>query len=99
MTQRKKILGLFVMVDDEANVPLNSKGEPYVLGGEPDSSISGFVKFAEIEVSFEIPPRETLAEAMKAKFLADRAILVEENSTRIAALESIVNRLAKGDPT
>lgn len=98
MSQFKKTLGLFIMVDDEANVPLNSKGQPYILGGEPDSSIPGFIKFAETEVTFDIPPRTALAEAMKAKFLADRATLVEESAARVSALDSIVNRLTKGDP-
>lgn len=98
MTQHKKTIGLFIMVDDRANVPLNSKGAPYVLGGEPDSTLSGFVKFSEVEITFEMPSREALAVAMQAKLLADRANLVEENAARIAALDEIVNRLQKGEP-
>jgi hypothetical protein len=66
---------------------------------EPSSSFVGYVKFAEVDVAFVMPPRTTIAEAMRAKILTDKANLVEESSTRIAALDNVLQRLTKGDPT
>lgn len=98
MTQRTKLIGLFIMVADDASIPLNSKGEPYVLTSEPDSSIHGYVKFADVEVTYNMPPRTALAEAMRAKLLVNKATIVEENATRLAALDAVIQRLEKGDP-
>ncbi len=96
MTTKTKRIGLFLMTGDDATVPLNSKGEPYVLAGEPDSVFGGFVKFAEADVQFVVPPRHDIAEALKAKILAERAQAVEESSARIHALDSVINSLEKG---
>lgn len=96
MTTKTKRIGLFIMTGDDATIPLNSKGEPYVLASEPDSKLGGYVKFSEVEITFQMPLRHTIAEELKAKILAERATVVEESTSRIAALDSVINSLAKG---
>ena len=96
MTTKAKLVGLFIMTADDGSIPLNSKGQPYVLTSEPDAQFSGFVKFAETTITYELPTQAQIVEALRSKILADRATLVEESGTRIAALDSVINRLEKG---
>lgn len=95
MTTKTKVVGLFIMTADDASIPLNSKKEPYVLTGEPDSQVPGFVKFGEVEISFIMPTQAQLVEALRMKILSDRANAVEESTARIAALDTLMQRINK----